>query len=218
MTFPIYRIPTQSWLATQKLGNDHKHFGYVPVPEDGDCLFHCVRCVFIKTANKTYDVRDLRHVVAKTVLDEDNVQMTDILQSWRHLYQEAITNGDLQFAREYAHMEGITDINTAAREKIFQRMMTRSYWGDEHALRVLEDVCGVRFIVLNSESKNVAFSYRDIEPRDPLVPVNRFILLSLHHRHYEVICFEKARGKWLFAFKEDELPAVIETMCEEVNS
>jgi hypothetical protein len=34
-------------------------------------------------------------------------------------------------------------------------MMKSSYWGDEHALRILEETLGIRFVLTDSQTKSV---------------------------------------------------------------
>jgi hypothetical protein len=163
------------------------------VPGGGECLFESVRLA-LGTIGYVYRVNDLRHVVAKRVLDEDDAEMNEVLRIWMQLFQEATKSGDLSVLAE------CWQVRPTTRQGIFRNMMSSSFWGEQISLQTLQQALRCRFLIVSVD--NLHKTPLPMQPVAMQSPVDTYILLFLQDNHYRPMSHD---GRFVFLGKT--LPA-----------
>lgn len=152
----------------------------IPVPSDGDCLFHCIAMV-MKDLGKDVHARQLRYHVAQTMF-QDDPRVNSVIQKWVELYTAiaAIQPPDRELLREYLHVREVAEkyghepLCQEARESIYRHMMHRGiFYGEEYSIDVLRDVLDLDILVLS--------------PKEVGRSLNA--LLKRHVKHKNFFCF-----------------------------
>lgn len=153
----VYKL--YKWMVSECESEEDKHktlttYFLLKTIDNGDCLFHSIHLFLLSVLHRgTYTTFELRHAVAKTVLDLGNKEALHAMEMWKLILQSAIENGDKELQREYRHafplLKDVTPFEMVTRTKLFQNMLNVSiYWGDQYAIQVLESKLNVQFLVL----------------------------------------------------------------------
>jgi hypothetical protein len=128
---------------------------------NGDCFFKSLQLA-LRTIGNYYDILDLRHHVAKRVLDPNDLEMNYVIQTWCEIYRAAESSGDIDLIREVQHVGCIAKSNVGndfsghERLQLYKSMMSKLYWADENTIRTLERALRLRFLIFDAEN-NVGF-------------------------------------------------------------
>jgi hypothetical protein len=124
------------------------------VSADGNCFFHSVS-VILNDLNLCVDVPKLRQIVAKSVLNPEDESTNDTIRNWLIIYQGAIKEQppDLGLLEEYKHMrnldQAVYPISSNERQILYNNMQTTLFWGEEFAMRTMEQKTRIRFLIIN---------------------------------------------------------------------
>lgn len=205
-------------------------FRAIAVPRDGDCLFSSV-AKSIKTARREmqnkiaanahtffshprelrqrgfiWSAQLLRDFVAASVLKPD-MSRDEALKVWHHRYQSAKKEGVVT-EEDFPHMSDVTErpVTPTFRRQVWEVLRDRKrYWGDEIAILALEQILGIRIVVMYKN--RVAKSHDHGHDFAPVA----FVVTRLRHQHYEPLVF--TNGKMLFTFRE--LPLCLVQKAQE---
>lgn len=197
-----------AWLA-QKLPGEANSLDSYKVEGDGDCLFSSVELI-LASVGRRHSAEELRKVVAAAVLATGDPLIDASISSWHTIYQQALKENDQDLMREYAHAANIkkTPLDRSAREDLYRRMMDRRvYWGDQHAIRVLEQQLHVKFLIVDSRMLNGSVVYDDVVRASAL-----FFLLSLSGRHYSPLSYKK---KMVLSW--NDLPQELQNLFQHIK-
>jgi hypothetical protein len=183
------------------------------VAAQGDCLFDSIR-IALESIQYKYTIGDLRHAVAKRILDTTDQEMSETIKTWIEIYKavEENTKDSGGFSEDLMEWSQVSDTDAVAsvtnskvisnkdRLVIYNNMMTSSFWGEETTIRSLERALHARFLILHVNEK------LEILPMQPTTnaktfPYCVFILLILNGNHYQPMSHN---GK--FVFLRDTLP------------
>lgn len=134
----------------------------------GDCMFICFRQALYSLDKKVF-VTQLRKAVADSISQET-------LETLKVIHESAKQEGDYELMKDYGFMNDVGDLRS-----LKQRIMSRTYYGDDMALPALERYTGLNAIVIKDDK---------IQKRveDP-VPGNPFIVLHLRNEHYQLVSY-----------------------------
>lgn len=185
--------------------------------KDGDCLFDSVRQM-LNSVKVHYPTNYLRRVVAESLLLP---QYYGVIETWYSLYKELLKENNVRMLNEYAFLQPLSN----AKDTIFsqstiwqvsQAMMNRGlYWGEEHALRVLEDQLQIRFLIFETtSSSSTRKTLRLHYPLDHFTSSStstttnkapsHYLILYLTHNHYQPISYDHK-----FVFPVQDLPPTL---------
>ena len=138
----------------------------------GDCMFICFKQALF-ALNKRTTVKEMRRQVAESVTQ-------DTFDTLKVIHDTALDDMDFDLIKDYGFMNGVDDL-----AQLRKRMMSRTYYGDDMALPVLEKYAGLNAIVIKS---------RKLQQRaDPVIEGAPFIVLVLENEHYELASFNGHR-------------------------
>lgn len=201
---------------------DFKKWKTRSVKSQGDCLFDSIR-IALASINYTYNIGDLRHAVAKRVLDTKDIEMTHTIEMWIELYKQSWKAKDTSIlveyfqvsdtgACEYARGESFRDSNIVSKKdrlSIYKKMITSSFWGEETSLRTLERALYTKFLIFNLSNELRPIPMQPTSSAE-IFPHYAFIVLFLNGNHYQPMSHE---GK--FVFLEDTLPKDVKEVFKE---
>lgn len=201
---PMARNPHTPPVLYALLGDEASKFVTAQTAADGNCLFDSVR-IILQSLDMNYTVRHLRSVVAYQTLDTHDKQTTETIASWITLYRQGKAERNFEMCQEYAHVEPVSNsrppLSIQDRKKLSREMMKNTYWGDEHALRVLEERLCMRFLILHPDgSTQHPLDHRCSAAWRP----DHVAMLLLSQKHYQPISYE---GRYVFC--ADDLPPAV---------
>jgi len=153
-----------------------KTFSIMPNSGGGDCLFLCYEMA-IKSLNVSTSVEELRSIVAESV-GEDQFSVLKII------YDEAARENEYTVLQDYNFMRGVETL-----EDLRRNMKTREYWGDEMAIRALEEASGISLCVVTKDQSNKTI-IADKMDADQTVDSKRHLIVLLENSHYQVIKYK----------------------------
>ena len=168
---------------------------------DGNCFFDSIRMILASwQVRQTVD--QLRDIVARPVLDSQNLIVTDTITSWIELFEGARKENDRQLLQEYNHVDGISlPLNTESRFNLYSIMKTPRYWGEQHACRIIEERFQIRFLIFNCDISAPQVNQYYSASYKP----THYCFLYLQRQHYVPVSF---RG--LFLFEWDAIPGPVQ--------
>lgn len=191
-----YSIP--SWVSTP-IGPLSCHFEIHPSSSDGNCFFESIRMI-LDTVGINRTVDQLRQVVSKPVLDSQNEIVNKTIQNWWDLYQGGKKENDSMLMEEYKHMSSLPDdvswpLGQDDRKLLYQSMLTRHYWGEQHACRIIEEQTQMRFLVFSGDTCRPALTWYHSTSFKP----THYCFLFNSQQHYMPVSF---RGQYVFRWEE----------------
>lgn len=191
----------------------------------GDCLFDSVS-VALKSIKYEYDVDDLRHAVAKRVLNPNDKEMEEIVRNWIRLYQESSGIKKIQknflnenMSEEYIHVASVAahkppppllaknqstfPITIQDRTIIYKNMMLSSFWGEEICLQTFQQLLYCRFLIFSLNRDRTSRSFGNPIAMQPVgeVKYETYIILFLKNNHYTPMSYNEC-----FIFTPSTLP------------
>lgn len=154
---------------------------------NGDCLFHAVHLALLTPLGReAYTSFELRHNVARTVLNERDAIALAAMHAWREALrlcgEDQVLLLEYGFALPLSHLKNDREIDTHTRQKLFVNMLDpRIYWGDQYAICVLQRLLNVRIVVFED-----GVQMRGVEDPPGFRP-SWVILLELDGQHYRPI-------------------------------
>lgn len=144
------------------MANNQQKLTVFEAASDGDCMFSSIKYA-LDSIGKVYSIASLRNAIAQRALNENDIEFNSVLQSWHemsHAIEESkISTGTIcpLALQDVMHVYGILcqsswPLEPNVRQFIYQRMMSREYWGDEISLRTLSQKLGVCFLVWDASS------------------------------------------------------------------
>ena len=181
--------------ASNHFDNVAHLFRVYPSSADGNCFFDSIR-IILNSWNVHQSIDDLRDIVAKPVLDENNITVTNTISSWLELHDGAVRERDQNLLQEYGHVDGIKlPLDVETRRHLFMVMKTPRYWGEQHACRMIEERFQIRFLIFNCDISGPQVNQYYTSIYNP----THFCFLFLNRQHYEPVSF---RGVFLFEWKD----------------
>lgn len=153
-----------------------KTFSIMPNSGGGDCLFLCYE-IAIKSLNVSTSVEELRSIVAESV-GEDQFSVLKII------YDEAARENEYTVLQDYNFMRGVETL-----EDLRRNMKTREYWGDEMAIRALEEASGISLCVVTKDQSNKTIIANKMDANQT-VDSKRHLIVLLENSHYQVIKYK----------------------------
>jgi hypothetical protein len=189
----------------QELGSLGNHFEAHQSSLDGNCFFESVRMI-LETVGIHRTVDQLRHVVAKPVLDERNEIVNRTIHNWLELYQGAWKEQDRSILEEYKHMAGMQEakapLNAEERKLLYDMMLTRVYWGEHHATRIIEEQTQMRFLIFCGDTQRPSLTWYHSTAFKP----THYCFLLLSRNHYVPVSFQDR-----YIFKWEEIPYQVQS-------
>lgn len=153
------------------------HISVFDPPQDGNCFFQaCARAL-------DTSARDIRLVVARRLLSDQDKEAKQVRNRWRDLLSQALKSGDVELAREYQHAKALLwdpYLKTERYSRLFwSDLMSNRYWGEQFAVQCVEDAYGVSVAVLDLDLGQ--FLHRGDTPSQEC------ITLALIQRHYVLL-------------------------------
>ena len=201
--------------------------------ENGDCFFDSVRQA-LASVKKSKTVEDLRHIVARTILDPTDEFANYNLSQWKELLEMALLEKDKEMIQEFAHAKGLVDFekleeverqkqdpkdsdsatSTSSppfvptkrqRESVYEMMCSPIYWGNEYAVYILEKVYNITFLIFKEDDGKV----RSPSDHGPDFQPKYFCILVLFDsndrpKHYQPVSYH---GK--FFLKLQDIPSMV---------
>ncbi len=193
LTFP-FEVMLPYWASRHFDAIAHL-FRVHPSSADGNCFFDSIRCI-LESMRIRQSIEELRDIVAKPVLDDNNSTVTNTVASWLELYEGAAREADRNLLQEYGHVEGVTlPLNADTRQHLYSVMKTPRYWGEQHACRMIEERFQIRFLIFNCDILAPQINQYYTSSYKP----THFCFLYLNRQHYEPVSF---RGVFLFEWKD----------------
>jgi hypothetical protein len=157
-----------------------------PTKPDGNCFFSSIQLILSSIGiNRT--IQDLRHIVAKPVLDTLNETVNETIKNWLGLYQSAIKEENRTLCTEYIHMRGLEKstwpLTAEERKLLYNNMMSSTYWGEQHACRMIEEKSNMRFFIFNGDLQKPQLSWYHSSSYSP----SHYCFLYLSGQHYSPV-------------------------------
>ena len=169
-------------------------------PPDGNCFFKSIQ-IILNSVNMQRTILQLRHIVGKNVLNENDEFTNKTIKSWLELYQAAYKERNMLLLEEYRHLKGLEETNFPLEQKerkiLYDNMMTSDFWGEEDSLRIIEQQTQMRLLIFNGDLKKPALSWYHSINFKP----SHYCFLYLSRQHYSPISY-----KGRFIFKWEDLP------------
>jgi hypothetical protein len=196
--YSIFKMYLNPWVLQKFPSEIALNFKIYRSDENGNCFFDSVRII----QSQTYPhitIGQLRALVASPVRDISNVIVTETLHNWIELYQGAEREKDIDLIREFQHVSDVTlPLTDRGRQHIFDMMMKSSYWGEQHACRIIEETFNIRFLIFDgdSEASQVNQYYSKSYGRNHLSSLD-YCFLYKHNHHFMPISYkDKFKWKW----------------------
>ena len=165
---------------------------------NGDCFFRSIQ-IILASVNIPVSISDLRHIVAKPVLDEKDQIVNMTMNEWLTLYQDAYKEKNKALMDEYKHLAGLEKstlpLTWQDRQVLFYNMLHSSFWGEQHCCRIIEEQTQMRFLIFNGDMEMPQVTWyhsKDFAPKS-------YCLLYLHHNHYRPVSW---RGQFVFDWEQ----------------
>jgi len=177
---------------------------------DGNCFFESLRQI-LASARVQRTIAELRQLVAKPILDTDNVIVNRTIQNWWELYRDGKKERNAQIMEEYKQMGVLPDdvtlpLGDRERWRLFQAMLTPLYWGEQHACRIIEEQTQMRFLLFSGDTQRPALTWYHSTAFKP----THYCFLFNAQQHYMAVSF---RGRYIF--KWDEVPVEVQTFFSQ---
>lgn len=165
---------------------------------DGDCLFHCVRKV-LHDLNIQVSIKDLRTIVARSVGEKEFTMLHNI-------YSMAVKANEHDLINDYHYMQNVQTVSDLRRA-----ILTTDYFGDEMALRAIENAYPVKFMVIRIlENNRIELSRRFSDEEVNNKPWFSMLLLNMKAVHYELISYNDKN-----VMRREELPLKIQRLMKQ---
>lgn len=188
---------------------DPDDFSMMVVSPDGHCFFSSVRNILL-SVDCDCSIMNIRHAVARGMLDDSNSVVNDTIQNWLTLYKEAIKEKNGSLIEEFKHMEGLElakwPLTTEERQRLYVNMMTKLYYGEQHATRVVEEKLQVRFLIFNGDLKRPQINFGHGKSYAP----THYCFLYLSHIHYNPVLYKNK-----FVWKWEELSYQVQSFFHQ---
>ena len=158
----------------------------------GDCLFAAVQHALDDTDTS---IQDLRRMVTAPILAGTDRFTEATIEQWVLMYREAALQPAVSDAHAAADscMEEVQHVRCVAREslplteearqRLADTMLSPRYWGDEFALRVMQEALRVRMLVWQGWDIRSVFEEPDLERNILLRHVgNHWVVCSIDER------------------------------------
>lgn len=182
----------------------YEHFKVHQTVPDGNCLFESVQ-IILQSVGIHRTIEQLRRIVSLPVLKGTDRITEESILYWLEIYQNAYKNKDLSLLEEFKHMRGLEEsekpLGDKDRGRLYENMMTCSYWGEQHSVRILEQNSKIRFIIFNGDFKGPQLSWNYDQNFQP----KHYSFFYLNKSHYSPVSFYNR-----FIFKWNELPLVVQ--------
>jgi hypothetical protein len=190
------------------------------VPGDGNCLFAALAHIVLDRVSRgrrwsegeadkmvTSVAQLLRSKVAGRVLSGTDADADGVVGVWHKLWKSAVREKNAELQVEFRHMSNVGYPLTALDRRIlFRNMMNPAiYWGDEFALRSLEQLLQCRLCVIDSTLRVIRR-----EPGPPQRP-DFIAFLLLRNQHYQPL---RSMPESRFAWDPAELPAKLRSLLD----
>ena len=165
---------------------------------DGDCLFHSVKIILDSVGiHKT--IKDLRHICAYPVKNPEDNTTNLTIQTWLEIFQGAYKEKDFLVMHDYQHMADLKDakwpLTTEDREKLYLAMQKKTFWGEQHCIRVIEEQTQMRFVIFQHETQKPSFMWHHSKNYQQ----TSFCFLFLSGAHYNPISIH---GRYVFEWEK----------------
>ena len=157
----------------RRVTRSKKVFSIVPNAGGGDCLFFCYEKA-IKSLNVGTSVGELRAIVAESVTEDQYTVL-------KLIYDEAERENEYTVLQDYNFMRGAETL-----EGLRNNMKTTQYWGDEMAIRALEEASGISLCVITKDQSNRTIVANKMDS-DQTSDSNRNLVVLLENSHYQII-------------------------------
>ena len=184
-----------------------------PALGGGDCFFDSVRTILESEGIET-SVRELRKLVASSLLNVDSTAANEALLQWAQLYADAVREGNRDLALEYQHMDVLfRDPDTTLihfpltkkqRIQVARELLKPTFFGEQYSISVLERTTGINLIVLAPDGTVVQ--------QPPKKWRQDVAFLMLNGLHYEPM---QSGGQYLFEWRQ--LPAEVRRLLRELK-
>lgn len=194
--------PLPPWVSTHVKAN-YNIMSMYDVPGDGDCLFKSVQ-IILASIGQIKSINELRQIVASPVLNEQDEMTNKTIENWIKLYHDALAEENIQLLVEYRHVACVGNdkditlpLTMENRKKLYFAMLEKSYWGEQHACRVLEEYFKMRFLIIHDDIKRPSICWY----HTPGFTQQMFGVLYLSGQHYSPVSINEQ-----FIYKWDEFP------------
>lgn len=167
---------------------------------NGNCFFESISEAIKSSHTQNVSCEYLRKLIARSILTPS--KKTDkIILTWRELYDFGLKEKDQSILTQFRHIKPVSDIPLTQKLtaddkiKIAKCVMNKSYWADEYAMRIIQEVLNIGICVINTEKKKF-FPPLTIEG-DEWNPKNVSILLYSGN-HYDLV---KYKDKGIISIK-----------------
>ena len=190
----MFNLP--HWAATKISIETARYFKIYSSVQDGNCFFDSVRIILSQTLPQT--IAQIRYVVALPVRDVRNDNITETIKNWIQLYQDALKENTTELKREYQHVAGVTlPLTDHGRDCIFYSMMQSSYWGEEHACRIVEETYNIRFLIFDGDYEKFEVNHSYYSPTYNHGNQLDYCFIYKANSHYMPVLFQdKSKWKW----------------------
>ena len=166
---------------------------------NGDCLFHSI-CIILESDEELFpfspSITLLRQMVANSfsVIDELTRQT---LWSWIEVYNGAKKERNLPLMLEYFHIANVCAIenqtnylknhNQLSQEQLHclqKCILQNKFWGEEHSIRILSNILGVHFWIIDADTNLVQKTYHHN------LNSKWFAILLRSNNHYEPLSID----------------------------
>lgn len=157
----------------RRVTRSSKVFSIIPNSGGGDCLFLCYERA-IRSLHVGTSVQELRAIVAESVT-EDQFSVLKLI------YDEAARENEYTVLQDYNFMRGAETL-----EGLRDNMKTTQYWGDEMAIRALEEASGISLCVITKDQSNKTIVANKMDS-DQIPDSKRNLVVLLENSHYQII-------------------------------
>ena len=162
---------------------------------DGNCFFDAIR-IALQDIEAYTSCEELRKYVAQSMLDLQDSLTTATLQNWLELYHQGEKERNFVLLEEFKHMKAFKykqpgqAFTLDERRELYRTLLDKSqYWGEAHAVRIMERVLKVHFIVVDKRTQTLLWTdHHELGSR-------YFAVLLKSPAHYELLSI---RGRYLF--------------------
>ncbi len=172
-----------------------------PTMGNGNCLFDSFN-IMLSSVKHPVDPQSLRKFVALTVMDEKDEKTNETIKSWLEIFKGIVQEKhiDKSLYREYMFMKGLEHahwpFSLEQRTLLFNNMMNPSlYWGEQHAVRVLEEYFRIRMLVFCSDFQTSRLCWNYNSSYKPIC----YGVLLLSGQHYQPVSINR---KFIWAWTD----------------
>lgn len=180
------------------------------VRADGNCFFDSVR-VILHSIRMFTTVKELRQHVAEPLVQAQDELTRETLINWLQIYQGACREHDAILLQQFAFLKGLEHVHPSLeltreeQQRLYEQMTDEHqplYWGEQHAMRIIEESTGLRFLIISDQTVN---------PHQPQVTCSlswyhspeykpkAYAILYLQHEHYMPVSLNT---QFVFAWRD----------------